>query len=234
MPKITKGIGQLVGATKVTHGGGFKSRPADFRQILAAIDADEYTVNLESAALEEAERLRAIMAQSLVQQRGGGKRPFAPLSPATIALRRSVARKKKGGRKMGRKALIETAQMFKSIQVVRKGNIIFIGIPRNARRKSATGKDPKMMNLALLHEHGFVTQWTPKQSAWFWASIGEAHNAPANKILRARKKGGRSKGFSLIIVPPRPFIGPSVEAWQADLGRNLEKLLKPRAAGGVD
>lgn len=204
-----------------------------FSRILAAFDGDRWSAELDRAVAQEALRLRDIMTKSLVEQRGGLQKPFAPLSKATIALRRSKARKQAGGRAKGTKALIATGQLYQSIQVVARGNTRFIGIPRMAKRKGG-GKTESMVNIALIQEHGFATTWTDKQSRWFWAQISQAHNAQANAILRSQRKRGKRKTSTvrMLIVPPRPFIGPSVETWRQGLGSRLEEQIKPRLVGG--
>ena len=224
---------ELTRASKAGAGAeGLRVDPSKFDRFLAALDGDAWGSALQEGVMQEAFRLRDIMIQSLVQQRGGLVRPFAPLSAATIALRRSKARKKAGGRMKGTKALIATAQMFRAITVTRRGNVVFVGVPRGARHTAGRGRG-EIVNIALIHKQGAVMVWTQKQRAWFWAQIQEADNAQSRKILRGQRKDRRAaKSFSLLIIPPRPFIGPSVEVWQKDVGPRLTTFMKPRLVGG--
>lgn len=203
------------------------------RSILGRLDGKQFNAQMRKALIAECHDLRALMIQSFRLSKGGGVKQWASLSPATIALRRSVEKKSQGGRAMGKKALIATGQMRKAILVdATMWDEIFIGIPRGARRSPAGSA----ISIALVHEYGSVIRPTAKQKAWFWNAIRKARNAYANRILRERKKarmGGSStgRGVSLWIIPPRPFITPSTEIWQKDLGRRLITRINENLAG---
>lgn len=219
---------------KTGAGKGVKVKTRGEKRVLAALDGDGWSEDLDQLLAQSAQTLRTIMVTGLSMSKGGGIKPFAPLSPATLALRRSNLRRKTGGRRMGTKPLISTAQMFRAISATKKGRRNwFIGVPRKKKRKD--GKDP--VQIALLMESGFVTKWTPKQRRWFWWQISNAGNAFSKKILKGA--GGRNsgrqrpKGFSLIIVPPRPFIGPSFEVWKQEMPGQVTAAVRARLGGGV-
>lgn len=213
--------------------------PKGMKAALALLDGKSWNDKIKTALYQEAHELRSIIVQSFRQQKGGGVKRWAPLSKATLALRRSKEKKKTGGRARGKKALVATGQMRKAIQILpkRAGGVlargageIFVGIPRGVRH----GAEGATINLALIHEFGAVMKPTVKQTRWFWAAISKAHNALSKQILeeaKGRRKGG-SKGISLLIIPPRPFMGPSIERWGDGLDTRLAVRVMQAGGGG--
>jgi hypothetical protein len=220
------------------------------QRVIAAIDPRLFKRSVQTVLLQEAHHLRGYMVESFRVQKGGGEkgnRPWLPLSPVTIELRRSPARV--GGRVGGSKALIATGQMRKSISVVKgKEGEVFVGVPRGAKASGGgepvrgrtvtvqnvetilrsmqrqAGGDMQIVNIAMLHEYGIVMRWTVKQRRWFFAQLNKARS----KKKRRPKEGGSSGSLesdmgrlaggalSMLIVPARPFIGPSIDVWMGE------------------
>ncbi len=97
----------------------------------------------EKSMLAEAERLRKLIVQGIINQAPGGK-PFVPLKPETLARRRREGF-------MGTKALIRTGSMVRAIQVIKKGPFqVTVGIP-----SGKTGRGNVLLaDLARIHEEG--------------------------------------------------------------------------------
>jgi len=208
--------------------------PLVMRAVLAALDPVSKTKALRKAIRREAQSLRSIMVQSFRVQKGGGKKRWARLSKATIALRRSEEMKQKGGRVKGTKALVATGQERKAIQVIQvipgRGDTweeLFIGIPRGTRRKAGGS----MINIALIHEFGAVIKPSQKQIAWFWGAISKSNTPQARAMIAEQKQRGKKRGTSLWIIPPRPMIGPSTEVWGDGLDARIDKHLQTMVGG---
>lgn len=78
-----------------------------------------------------------------IQNQAPGGIPFTPLKPSTLAARR-------GKRLRGKKILIATAQLWRSITVQPFGDQVFVGVLRTAMRRDGTSG----ANIAAVHEFG--------------------------------------------------------------------------------
>ena len=205
---------------------GMKLDPTAMRAVLAALDPKSKTKALRRAIRVEAQGLRSLMVQSFRLQKGGGVKRWAPLSKATIALRRSDEMKQKGGRVKGTKALVATGQERKAIQVIPghgdNWDELFIGIPRGTRRSGGGS----LINIALIHEFGAVIRPSIKQKAWFWGAIRKSGTPQSRAMMGEQKQRGRSRGTTLWIIPPRPMIGPSTEVWSDGLDARIQAHLQ--------
>lgn len=179
-----------------------------FRKTLLALKgARRAPKNLKKGLLKEAHELRKIMVQSFRTQKGGGIKKWAPISTFTAMMRRMRG-------KRGRKALVSSGQMRKSIQVISSPKEYFIGVPRGIQRKGGE----EMINLALLHEHGAVIKMSQKQVQWFAIQISKG----ARKGGRGRGSGRRGGTVHMLVIPKRPFIEPSTEVWQRGVEGRLQ------------
>lgn len=123
--------------------------------------------------------------------------PFTPLSPLTLASRRL---KGQGGTK----PLVASGALFQSIGVYppRVGGLEkFVGV---VRRSSGAGN---AVDIAQIMEEGrtFVLSMTPKMRRFIFGVL-----FPAAGITPSG--GGTAKPYIVISIPPRPFLGPTMEA----------------------
>jgi hypothetical protein len=167
---------------------------------------------MDRAVLQEAQFFRKKVVEGFRTQAPGGKK-FKPLSPNTLMFRRAQGFG-------GKKALIRTGSLRNSISVHKRnrpdGAEAFIGVLRTARTKD--GK--KLVNIAEVHEFGskpIVIPVTPKMRAYVMALIAKKQRSGRDAQGRFIKKGQKGKGgggggfkrgFLIIQIPARPFIGP--------------------------
>ncbi len=178
---------------------GFIQKVGDWRlasQILGNA-ATHAARAFERAALAEAHFFERKLKEGIQSGAPGGQ-AYAPLSPLSLAMRRA-----QGFR--GKKPLIQTGAMLRSIHVVKRGGLYFVGIDRSAKTADGAG----IVEIAELHEYGasFVVEWTPAARRYFFAMLREAGVAP---------QGGGSGGglqVAVIKIPARPTFGPVMEAF---------------------
>lgn len=144
------------------------------------------------AVLQEAHYARAKIVEGFREQAPGGKR-WAPLSPFTLAAR--VAR---GFR--GTKALIDRGDLRNSITVLERPEGAFVGVLRQA-----TGADGKSLyNVAVIHEQGagpIIIPVSPQMRRYLhWKFRAGGMSDPPTY--------GNPVEVIVVIIPPRPFIGP--------------------------
>lgn len=122
--------------------------------------------------------------------------PHEPLSPLTLAARRLAGLG-------GTKPLIATGGLRNAITVWPNapGLTKFVGVMRTARRK---GKS--LANIAQIQEEGrtFVVKITDKMRRYLFGVL-----FPAAGITPGG--GGASRGYIVVKIKPRPFIGPVLE-----------------------
>lgn len=217
MPATGDSQGRFVGGGG--RGGGGARKTGDWgkaRRELATLGAKALAV-ARQAILQEAHFLRGKMVEGIREQAPGGQR-FKALSPLTLAARRLAGFR-------GTKALVRTGTLRNAITVVERGGQVFIGILRTAR-----GEDgDELTNVAAVHEFGagpFVVQITDKMRAYLGALLEEAGILPA-----AQSASGGGRGYLVIRIPARPFIGPVFKKFgkpadvRARLQERVAKLL---------
>lgn len=113
---------------------------------------------LDKNVEREAQRIRTSIVKEFTLQ-GPSSGGWAPLSPATIAMRIKKGRK-------STKALIDTGFMRKSVKVTQEDEgVYFVGIHRNVKTKGTRGRDASgrftvagagapLVNIAAVHEFG--------------------------------------------------------------------------------
>lgn len=143
----------------------------------------------------EAQALRSEISRGLTAQAPGGHTLAQP-SPVTLA-----SRKLEGVG--GRRALLATLEMRRSITAVVRGLTAFVGVPDGAR--GADGRP--LAKIAELQEFGhgpFVVRLTPAMRRF----LG---------VLRSRARGGAARSFRratgaiVVRIPARPFLRPAFE-----------------------
>lgn len=151
------------------------------------------------AIKQEAEWLRARIAENLKTQGSTGGQPFEAMAEGTRLSRRF--RNRPTG-----KVLIDTADMRNAITVHVEGDAAFIGVMRTARGK----KDGRpLASIAKVHEFGEtiavpITRAMLRFLHAMFRQQGGREQANASQGLRV--------GEILIVkIPPRPFIQPVVE-----------------------
>lgn len=177
---------------------------------------------LDTAVRQEAEDVRKQILDGIRKQAPAGEE-FLPISRLTRALRRA-----RGFR--GSKALIRTAAMMNGVTVSRAGRgRYFVGIKRSARGK----RNEPLINIALIHEEGrtYVMRVTPKMRRFIMSALRRAG------MLRKKREGsggesGFSRGYIVVTIPARPFMGPVIRkvranapALRARLGRRVAREL---------
>jgi hypothetical protein len=148
------------------------------------------------ATLQEAQFFRTKVIEGLREQAPGGRR-FRPLSPLTLAMRRAAGFS-------GTKALLRGGDLRNSIQVVKRGEGVFVGVLRTAVGR--TGQP--LFDVAELHEFGagpFVIEVTDEMLAFLHASLRESGTSAAPS------GGTASLGFIVVKIPARPFLRPVFE-----------------------
>ncbi len=170
----------------------------------------------EQALLREGHYLRGKIVQNITSGGALAGKPFAPLSPSTIAIRKFLGF---GGTKI----LMHTGALRNSITVKRVGDAVFVGVLRQSRGKG--GKSAA--NIADIHEFGrgpYRVIMTARQRRFLMAALGAYGGAP---------KPGKGGGVLIIKIPARPFMGPVFErfAKPADVKERFWSHVS-RAMGG--
>lgn len=163
---------------------------------------------LDKAVLQEAQFFRTKIVEGIREQAPGGK-PFLPLAPTTLAIRRFRGFK-------GSKALLVHGDLRNSIVVVKETEGVFVGVLRTAKGREGQS----LVNVAAVHEFGsrpIVVRLTPKARRFLHAAFREAG--------LDRPGGGTSTGIAVIRVPARPFFGPVLEKHGADAGAVSRRFL---------
>ncbi len=147
------------------------------------------------AIRQEAEFLRTKIVDGIVSQAPGGQ-PFKPLSPYTIAMRTFMRIKSE-------KALIERGDLVRNIKVKEiDSDHVFVGVLRQAVNREGGN----LYNIARIQEYGagpFVIRLTPKMRAFLHMVF--------RKMRIPERHGGHGRGYMVITIPPRPFLGPVFE-----------------------
>jgi phage gpG-like protein len=150
---------------------------------------------LHKAAMQEAHYLRGEIIKGITSQAPAGKR-FRALNPLAIPFRRD-----KGFN--GKKILIQRGDLRNSINVITKGDLVFVGVSRNAKRKKGIGD---VVKLAEIHEYGTkpkVIEVTPRMRAFFFGVLKRQGITPK------RQPGSTMHlGFIVMQIPARPFLRP--------------------------
>lgn len=102
----------------------------------------------------------------------------------------------------GSKPLRKTGELVNSIAAVVKNLELFVGIPRASGRA----------RLAAIHENGavIVQRMTDRQRKFLHARLSKI----ASKVGTG---GGSGNGILVIVIPPRPFIRPVLEAEESQI-----------------
>jgi len=148
---------------------------------------------VERGLAREAHALRAEIVDGLTKQAPGGQ-PLKPLAAMTLAARQMQ-------RFGGTKALVRRGDLRNAVAVVKRGDEVFIGVPRTAR--SADGKG--LVDVARVHEFGAqptIIPITPAMRRLLFATMRKAGIAP---------RGGPSRGVVVVQIPARPFLRPAFE-----------------------
>ena len=161
----------------------------------------------------EVQILRRVIVKGIRNQAPGGEK-FKPLAETTKKMKRSS------------KALIDTGDLIKSINVTEEaGNVFFVGVHRKERGKE--GQD--LVNIAEVHEFGtdpYQILVTPAMRRWWMAMfLQKLFNAPLPKWIAVINHPG---------VPERPFLRPSYKLWskmaehsfQANVEKRIKKLMQ--------
>lgn len=143
----------------------------------------------EQAVLREGHMLRGKVIQNITSGGTLAGKPFAPLSPATLAIRRFTGF---GGTKI----LMRTGALRNSVVVRKVGNAVFVGVMRTSKGKA---------NIAEIHEFGagpYTVVMTQRQRRFLMAALSSMGGAPSP---------GKGGGVLVIRIPARPFLGPVFE-----------------------
>lgn len=138
----------------------------------------------------------------------GLTKPWARLSPITIALRRHAGFR-------GTKALQQSGSLMRSVTAENQGPYkVFVGVNRTA--KAANGKS--LVDIARVHEGPYPTviPITAKMRGFFMAMFLQG-------VIRAPLKRGRS----VLVIMPRPFLRPAFEK----VRDGFDKRMVARIAG---
>lgn len=169
---------------------------------------------VNQSMLKEANFLRGMVVKGIRDQ-APGDQPFKPLSPTTLAIRKFMGFG-------GRKALIRSGYLLRSIQVYRIAeDKVFIGVHRTA--KGADGKS--LVRVAELMEYGsrpIVIHMTPKMRRFLFAAFHAAG-------LERKPSDGPATKIIIVQIPARPFLRPTFQkyaGWRDVKGRFVENMRK--------
>jgi hypothetical protein len=171
----------------------------------------------KKSILKEAHYWRKALVQGMTKQAPGGQR-FQKLSPLTRAKRRAEGF-------AGRKALIRTGTMRRSIVVSQRGGTVFVGILRGT--KTRDGKD--LVNIARVHEEGriVVIPVTEKMRKYFYAMMRKGGlNAATRSGKRRKSGGGLARGVLVIKIPARPVFKPVYEHMYKNKGSLAKRMAR--------
>jgi hypothetical protein len=160
---------------------------------------------VQKAMLEEAEYVRQKIVAGIRNQAPGDKGFTPPLKNTTLAVRKFRGLQ-------GKKTLLVQQALLNSIKVIKKDGFVFVGVPDNARRTSGAS----LLMVAKVQEFGkrIKPNHTRKALAFLFAAFRKA-----GLEITAGKEDSVSIG--VIIVPPRPFIGPAFDKWGEILGQRI-------------
>lgn len=169
---------------------------------------------LEKALREEANVLKRALKQQLYK---GGSPAFRPLSPFSVAIRKAMGVR-------GRKPLLATRQLVRSIKHKRTGRLeYFAGVPHNVPHRRRDGSTTKASEVALLVEEGRgpVVLWldkpsprtgkTPRQWLW-WLYLEGVLSAPPSPNKNVMILRGSEA---------RPFIR---QTWEKEAKQSGERI----------
>ena len=163
------------------------------------------------ALMEQAKRFQTAVRVGIEQQAPGGK-PFAPLSPFTLAVRQFL-------NMPSTKALLVRGRLSRGVKVKKiTEDDIFVGVLNDGTEGS---RGLPLIKVALTEEYGseFVIQITPKMHAFFMAVL-RTQDLPIGP-----PGSGRSSGQLYIRIPPRPFLQPVMDefakTFEAEFTRSL-------------
>ena len=189
------------------------------------------------AILREAHRLRGIMVQSFNKGGPPGKR-WKRLSVFT----QLVSRAKGLG---DRRPLMNSGALRNSHSVVEvDADTVFVGVHRTAKSKGQRGRDKqgrftsrgpgsKLMNIALIHEHGagpIYINTSPGSASgrrvrnFFLWLHSKTKNHGSGAIMPLKKT---TVGI-VIRIPPRPWIGP---IWEREGDQAAQNIMRGTIAG---
>lgn len=131
-----------------------------------------------------------------------GGRPFKPLSPNTLKIRRFLGFR-------GSKALIVRGDLRNSVKAIAVSRgVAFVGVRRSARARG--GKS--LVNIARIHEFGagpIIIRITPKMRR-FLAAAGVFDGDGSSS---GSGSSGGGVGVIVVRIPARPFLGPVRDRW---------------------
>jgi phage gpG-like protein len=145
-----------------------------------------FSAAAEQAILREGHYLRGLVVQNFTSGGQLAGKPFAPLSPSTLAIRKFTGF---GGTKI----LMRTGALRNSVVVKKVGNAVFVGVMR---------KSGKGANVAEIHEFGagpYQVVMTDRQRKFLMAALSSFGGAPSP---------GKGGGVLVIKIPARPFMAP--------------------------
>lgn len=152
----------------------------------------------ELATAQEAHFFERKLKEGMQSGAPGG-RPYAPLSPLTLAIRKFEGFN-------GKKPLIHSGAMLRSIHVVKRGALYFVGIDRGAK----TDDGESVMDIAELHENGasFAMEVTPAARRFLAMVMRDA-----GLIGQGSSGGGGGAQIAVVHIPARPTFGPVMEMY---------------------
>lgn len=167
------------------------------------------------AIRQEAEFFRTKIVDGIISQAPGGK-AFKPLSPYTIAMRTFLRIKSE-------KALIERGDLIRNIKVQKVDyHNVFVGILRNATNRDGQS----LVNIGKIMEYGagpFIIKLTPKMIAFL--------NMVFRRLHIPKRHGGHGRGYIVVTIPPRPFLGPVFAKYSDGVGERVGKRMSKLLSG---
>lgn len=163
---------------------------------------------MQKALQQEGQRLRRDVVQGITRQAPGDE-PFKRLAPLTVATRRLR-------RVFGTKALLDRADLRNSIGMESRGDNVFVGVLRAARRR----RGGSLVDLARTHEFGHgpvVISITPRMRR-FLAALYKAAGV-------SRTSMGRARGVIVMTIPPRPFLRPAFRSFSRGAAERFRRAL---------
>lgn len=182
--------------------------------------AKRFQTAVAQSLLKEGHLLRGKVVAGIASGAPGGK-PFAPLSPITLALRSAQGFG-------GNKPLNVTGALRGGIVVHRTGSgtntQVFVGLLRQAAAKN--GKS--LANIGAIHEFGktWTQTMTKKSRAWFFVMLAKAG-------FKGQKPGvSKNTGGQITIrIPARPFLAPVFDAERPAIAKRFWENVA-RGVGG--
>ena len=156
----------------------------------------QFNSAVNKTLLQEGLFYKKEIVQGIRKQAPAGK-AFSKLAPLT-------RRQRKVTGFGGRKALIRSGDLIRSVTVIKRSRGVFVGVPRGAK-----GKDGRsMVDIAKLQEEGsrpIVIKVTPKMRRFLFGVLFRGRRGG-----KSRTGGGFAGGGSVIVIriPARPFLRP--------------------------